>query len=119
MNVLFDVDLTIISAHLELRPHVKEVMATFKETGHNAYVWSTGGKSYVEEIVRRRDLGKTVDGCFGKFGETPVRPDFCVDDLKEYMETFGGYLVRPSVSLTSSDREMLEALRVILSRDST
>lgn len=121
MNVFFDVDLTIVGSFLDLRPHAKEVFGILKDEGHKVYLWSTGGKTYVEYVVLRCELEAYVDGCMNKNGTADPFPDFCVDDLEEFVAQYGGYRIRPFVGFSEHDTEMLEALERIrtfaLSRD--
>lgn len=113
MRIFFDVDLTIVSSFLELRPHVKEVMAALREDGHEVYLWTSGGKVYAEYVVARCELGELVEGCFTKGDGMEITPDFCVDDLVEFVAAYGGYQVRPFVGFSRFDTEMLEVLQII------
>src|SRR4051794_3103345 len=103
LNIFFDIDLTLVTSFQELRPYTREVFAALRSDGHTLYVWSAGGKQYAEHVVARHDLGDLIEACFGKKDELPVAVQFAVDDLKEFVEPFGGYVVRPFVGYSAHD----------------
>ena len=88
MNIFFDVDYTLITWDVKLRPGVREVFAKLREEGHTIYLWSGVGPRW--EVVRRFELHEHVTDCFwkplydhharlGELGIT-VMPDFVIDD---------------------------------------
>lgn len=113
LNIFFDVDLTIVSPFLELRPQVREVFGLLRQAGHRLYLWSAGGKSYTEFVADRLQLRELVEECLSKRDPVEVAPDYCVDDMPEYVAPLG-YQVRPYVSGSHQDLEMLDVLRHIL-----
>jgi len=84
-------------------------MQRIKAAGHNVYVWSAGGKSYVERVVNTHGLAEWVDGCFDKDARVEPRPDFIVDDDWYLVEKYGGHLVSQYKAVDDSDRELLNA----------
>ena len=94
MRVFFDVDDTIITWDVRLRPGVKEVFARLRADGHELYLWSGNGRRW--EIVRRFDLHEHVLDCFWKplyrhherLAElgVPFAPDFVIDDHQEVVD---------------------------------
>src|SRR4051794_7617829 len=111
LNIFFDIDLTLVTAFLELRPYTREVLAALRSDGHTLYMWSAGGKQYAEYIVERHELGDLIKACFGKRDDLPVPIHFSVDDLREFVEPYGGYVVRPFVGFSAHDTELLEVYR--------
>ncbi len=64
MNIFFDVDNTIITWDVKLRPGVHEVFTRLREDGHTIYLWSGMGPRW--EVVKRFDLHEHVADCFWK-----------------------------------------------------
>lgn len=115
MNIFFDVDLTLISPFLELRPHARDVLAALKAEGHRLFLWSAGGKAYAEYIAERCRLQEFVEACFSKGEPLAVVPEFCVDDHPDFVTPCSGYLVRPYVGFFHRDEELLQVLHHIRS----
>lgn len=113
MKIFFDVDLTLVSPFLELRPHAREVLAALKAEGHQLYLWSAGGKAFAEYIAERCHLREFVEDCFAKGEPLSVVPDFCVDDHPDFVTPYDGYLVRPYAGFFHPDEELLDVLRYI------
>jgi hypothetical protein len=117
VNVFFDVDDTLITWDVKLRPHVLEVFDQIGRDGHVVYLWSGYGPRW--EVVRRFDLHDLVRDCFYKplhdhhqrLGElgVPFVPDYVVDDHPEIVTAFGGTLVFPAGKPFVEDREMWRA----------
>jgi hypothetical protein len=113
LNIFFDVDHTLvfIDQHTNaLRPRAHDAMRLLKDAGHNVYVWSAGGKEYVERTVRMHDLVAWVDGCFDKDPKVQPRPDFIIDDDWYLVQKYGGHLVSQYKAVNDDDRELLEAI---------
>ncbi len=112
LNVFFDVDHTLLFTDQHgnaLRPRAHEAMQRIKAAGHNVYVWSAGGKTYVERVMETHGLAEWVDGCFDKDPRVEPRPDFIVDDDWYLVEKYGGHLVSQYKAVDDCDRELLEA----------
>ncbi len=113
MRIYFDVDDTLITWDVRLRPDVHDVFRKLREDGHDVYLWSGYGPRW--EVVRRWDLHELVLDCFWKplynhharleeLG-VPCPPDFAVDDHPEIIEVFGGTVVKAAGGY-GEDREM-------------
>ena len=62
MKIFFDCDETIITWDVRLRPGVKEVIGSLRDSGHEIYLWSGNGPRW--EIVRRFDLHDFFLDCY-------------------------------------------------------
>lgn len=113
MKIYFDVDDTLITWDVKLRPDVHEVFAKLREDGHDIYLWSGYGPRW--EVVRRFELHDHIIDCFWKplydhherleeLG-VPGAPDYAVDDHPQIIEAFGGTVIRPAGGY-GEDREM-------------
>lgn len=115
-NVYFDVDHTLVFVDQHqnvLRPGARHAMSKLKEAGHSVYVWSAGGKEYVERMVVLHELVEWVDGCFDKSPRVDPAPDWIIDDDWYLVEKYGGYLVSQYKAINEMDREfhaIIEAL---------
>ena len=114
MNIFFDVDSTIITWDVKLRPGVKEIFQKLRDEGHILYLWSGMGKRW--EIVKRFDLHEHIVDCFSKplynhherleeLG-VPFVPDYVIDDHKEVVDAFVGSVIQPPRLPLEWDREM-------------
>ncbi|MCC6388400.1 MAG: HAD family hydrolase [Dehalococcoidia bacterium] len=113
INVFFDVDHTLVFVSHEvnaLRPRAHDAMRLLKAAGHGVYVWSAGGKDYVERIVDMHGLRQFVDGCFDKDPKVQPRPDFIIDDDWYLVEKYGGHCVSQYKAVNDEDAELLVAL---------
>jgi hypothetical protein len=117
MNIFFDVDDTLITWDVKLRPDVHDVFRRLREEGHTVYLWSGYGPRW--EVVRRFDLHDLVTDCFWKplhdhhqrlteLG-VPFVPDYVVDDHPDITTAFRGTLVFPAGKPFVEDREMWRA----------
>lgn len=114
MNIFFDVDDTLITWDVKLRPGVHEVFEAIRKDGHTLYLWSGYGPRW--EVVRRFDLHEHVVDCFWKplyehharleELSVPFAPDYVVDDHDEIVQAFGGSLIQPAGQPFVEDREM-------------
>ena len=114
MNIFFDVDYTLITWDVKLRPGVHEVFGRLRADGHTIYLWSGVGPRW--EVVRRFELHEHVTDCFWKplynhhermveLGVT-VTPDYVIDDHAEIIAAFvGTQIAEPKMPL-DGDREM-------------
>jgi hypothetical protein len=114
VNIFFDVDYTLITWDVKLRPGVHEVFGRLRADGHTIYLWSGVGPRW--EVVRRFELHEHVTDCFWKplynhhermveLGVT-VTPDYVIDDHAEIIEAFvGTHIAEPKMPL-ERDREM-------------
>ena len=114
MNIFFDVDYTLITWDVKLRPGVREVFEKLRNEGHVIYLWSGVGPRW--EVVRRFDLGDLVADCFWKplydhharmaeLGVT-VRPDYVIDDHQEIVDAFVGTTINEPAMPLNTDREL-------------
>jgi len=114
MRIFFDVDDTLITWDVRLRPGVHEVFGRLREDGHDLYLWSGYGPRW--EVVRRFDLHEHVIDCFWKplydhhsrldeLG-VPFRPDFVVDDHPDIVAAFPGVQIREPRMPLDRDTEM-------------
>ena len=114
MNIFFDVDHTIITWDVKLRPGVKEVFQKLRDDGHILYLWSGMGPRW--EIVRRFELHDHIVDCFWKplydhhnrleeLGVTLV-PDYVIDDHSEVVDAFIGTVILPPAMPLDWDKEM-------------
>ncbi len=121
MKIFFDVDDTLITWDVRLRPGVLDVFAQLQADGHALYLWSGYGPRW--EVVRRFEMRGHIEDCFWKplydhharlveLG-VPFIPDYVVDDHEEIVRTFGGTLVVPAGTPFVEDREMERVYREI------
>lgn len=122
MNIFFDVDYTLITWDVKLRPGVHEVFQRLRDDGHTIYLWSGVGPRW--EIVRRFELADHVTDCFwkplynhharmGELGVT-VMPDYVIDDHAEIIQVFTGFHIpEPRIPL-DTDKEMWRVYDSIL-----
>jgi hypothetical protein len=115
MRIFFDVDDTLITWDVRLRPDVHDVFARLRHDGHDLYLWSGYGPRW--EVVRRFDLTEHILDCFWKplhdhhrrLAElgVPFTPDYAVDDHEQIIHAFGGSVIKPaSGPFFEDDREM-------------
>lgn len=114
VNIFFDVDDTLITWDVKLRPGVHETFERIRGDGHVIYLWSGNGPRW--EIVERFDLHEHVTDCFWKplyrhherLEELGVKlvPDFVIDDHQEVIDAFPGVRIRPPMHPLEQDREM-------------
>ncbi len=114
LNIFFDVDNTIITWDVKLRPGVREVFEALRSDGHTVYLWSGMGPRW--EVVRRFELHEHITDCFWKpltdhhnrmkeLG-IPVWPDYVIDDHIEMLDAFtGSHVPEPKLPL-DRDKEM-------------
>jgi len=113
-EIFFDVDNTIITWDVKLRPGVREVFQQLRTDGHIIYLWSGMGPRW--EVVKRFELHEHVTDCFWKpltdhharmkeLG-IPIWPDYVIDDHVEIIQAFTGlHVPEPKLPL-ERDREM-------------
>lgn len=94
VTIAFDVDGTLIDSEGNTNWRITELLrllSRFKNT--KIIVWSGGGQSYAEMIVRKLGLEKYVDSCAdknhrgtdndGKHIFSPdIKPDIAIDDIQ-------------------------------------
>ncbi|MEP7216512.1 MAG: hypothetical protein ABI782_09680 [Anaerolineaceae bacterium] len=114
MNIFFDVDYTLITWDVKLRPGVREVFEMLRADGHIIYLWSGVGPRW--EIVKRFELHDHVTDCFWKplydhharmveLGVT-VFPDYVIDDHQEIIDAFIGTAIKEPAMPLHTDREL-------------
>ena len=102
MQLFFDVDYTLIAYNGSLRPLVHKVFEDLKSDGHDIYIWS--GMGLRNKEIEENNLTEFVSGIYHKpidkfedgliqYG-IPVRPEYVVDDHREVVDHFGGFVIR-------------------------
>ena len=121
MRIFFDVDDTLITWDVRLRPSVHEVFARLRADGHVIYLWSGYGPRW--EVVRRFELAEYVEDCFWKplhnhherlveLG-VPFVPDYAVDDQEQIIRVFGGHVITPASVPFAPEDEMWRVYEAI------
>ena len=113
MNIFFDVLDTLLTQEVP-RPRAREAFLTLMASGHNLYLWSSGGAGYAAtaaELLRVTDL---VSGCFDKRQKPDVPVDFAVDDDASVVEAHGGHRITPFDG-DPGDQELLRAAEILVS----
>lgn len=117
LHVFFDVDHALIcidGQHANsLRPGASEAMQRLKAAGRNLYVWSAGGREYVERVVRGHGLAGIVDGCFDKDPAVQPRPELIIRDNWSLVQKYGGHLVSQYQQVNDADRELLDVVELL------
>ena len=114
MNIFFDVDYTLITWDVKLRPGVREIFDKLRAEGHIIYLWSGVGPRW--EIVKRFELHDHVTDCFWKplydhharmveLGVTVV-PDYVIDDHQEIIDAFVGSTIKEPAMPLHTDTEL-------------
>lgn len=78
--IAFDCDGTLWGFNELPRWNVIDCLRNFHRLGNRIIVWSGGGKSYAEQIVRRLNLTEFVDQCASKTEAKEINADICFDD---------------------------------------
>ena len=95
MNIFFDVLDTLLTEDEVPRPRAREAFLMLRESGHDLYLWSSGGAGYAAAAAERLGVADLVSGCYSKRGEPEVPVDFVVDDDRSMVEAHGGYSITP------------------------
>jgi hypothetical protein len=95
MNVFFDVQGTLLTMEEVPRPRAREAFLMLKDSGHDLYLWSSGGARYAAAAAELLVVADLVGGCFDKRQEPDVSVDFAVDDDASVVETHGGHRITP------------------------
>jgi len=93
VNVFFDVLGTLLSEEGAPRPRAREAFLELKESGHDLYLWSSGGAGYAATAAELLGVADLVEGCFDKRSEPGVPVDFAVVDDASMVEAHGGHRV--------------------------
>ena len=112
MNIFFDVLDTLLTEEVP-RPRAREAFLTLMASGHDLYLWSSGGAGYAATAAELLGVTDLVSGCFDKRREPDVPVDFAVDDDASVVEAHGGYRIKPFVGDTG-DEELLRAAESIV-----
>jgi hydroxymethylpyrimidine pyrophosphatase-like HAD family hydrolase len=78
MKIAFDVNNTLIKH--EYSNTIVEMLKLFKRAGHYIIVWSTLGKSYVDQTIEELGIEQFVDETAGKNEYSDELPDIAIDD---------------------------------------
>ena len=116
MRIFFDVDLTLLNsspAGWALRPRARQVLGCLKARGHEVYLWTATGQAHAQRVVQRYRLKPLVCACLDKDPNSPLLPDFIVDDDPYLVEKYGGVLVTPYRDPDPKDRELFKVLEYL------
>lgn len=95
VTIAFDVDGTLIDSDGNTNWRITELLRTLSKFKNvNIIVWSGGGKSYAEMIVRHLGLEKYVKACYAKnhlgkddsgkhLFDPEITPDIAIDDIQD------------------------------------
>lgn len=95
ITIAFDVDGTLIDENGDPYWRICDMLRTFSKFKNvTIVVWSGGGKSYAESIVRMLHLEKYVDKCEAKnhvgkdengkhLFDPNITPDIAIDDIQD------------------------------------
>jgi hypothetical protein len=67
----------------------------YASSGHDLYLWSSGGAGYAATAAYLLRVGDLVSGCFDKRQEPEVPVDFAADGDASVVEAHGGHRVKP------------------------
>ena len=112
MNVFFDVQGTLLTMEEVPRPRARETFLRLKGSGHDLYLWSSGGAGYAATAADLLGVADLVSGYFDKRQEPDVSVDFAVDDDASVVEAHGGYRVKPFDG-DPHDEELLRAAEAV------
>ena len=113
MNVFFDVQGTLLTMEEAPRPRAREAFQMLRASGHEVYLWSSGGAGYAATAADLLGVTDLVSGCFGKRQEPGVPVDFAVDDDTSVVEAHGGYRIKPFDG-DPGDEELMRAAKAIV-----
>jgi hypothetical protein len=113
VNIFFDVLDTLLTQEEVPRPRAREAFLTLTASGHDLYLWSSGGAGYAATAAELLGVADLVGGCFDKRQEPDVPVDFAVDDDASVVEAYGGYRIAPFDGDTG-DEELLRAAEAIV-----
>jgi hypothetical protein len=112
LNVFFDVQGTLLSMEEVLRPRAREAFLILKDSGHEVYLWSSGGAGYAAGAADLLGVSDLVSGYFDKRREPDVSVDFAVDDDASVVEAHGGHRIKPFDG-DPLDEELLRAAEAV------
>jgi hypothetical protein len=113
VNIFFDVLDTLLTEEEVSRPRAREAFLMLKASGHDLYLWSSGGAGYAATAAELLGVTDLVSGCFDKRQKPDVPVDFAVDDDASVVEAHGGYRIAPFDGDTG-DEELLRAAEAIV-----
>ncbi len=111
-NVYFDVLGTLLTDEEVPRPRAREAFLILKDSGHEVYLWSSGGAGYAATAAELIGVADLVSGCFDKRQEPGVPVDFAVDDDASVVEAHGGYRIG-AFDGDPGDEDLLRAAEAI------
>ena len=112
MNVFFDVQGTLLTMEEAPRPRAREAFQMLRASGHEMYLWSSGGAGYAATAADLLGVADLVSGCLGKRQEPDVSVDFAVDDDASMVEAHGGHRIKPFRG-DPHDEELLRAAEAV------
>ena len=112
VNVFFDVLGTLLSEEGVPRPRAREAFLALRASGHELYLWSSGGSAYAQRAAEMLGVANLVEDYLDKRQAPDVPVDFAVDDDASMVERHGGYLVAPFRG-DPSDGELMRAAEAI------
>ena len=112
MNVFFDVQGTLLTMEEAPRPRAREAFQMLRASGHDLYLWSSGGAGYAATAAYLLRVADLVSGCVGKRQEPDVPVDFAVDEGASVVEAHGGFRITPFDG-DPGDEELLRAAEAV------
>jgi hypothetical protein len=112
VNVFFDVQSTLLTMEEAPRPRAREAFMMLKGSGHDLYLWSSGGAGYAATAADLLGVADLVSDYFSKRSEPDVPVDFAVDDDASMVEAHGGYHIKPFGG-DPWDKELLRAAEAV------
>ena len=94
------------------RPRAREAFMMLRDSGHDLYLWSSGGAGYAATAADLLGVADLVEGYFDKRQEPDVPVDFTVDDDASVVEAHGGYHVKPFDG-DPGDEQLLRAAEAV------
>jgi hypothetical protein len=112
VNVFFDVLGTLLSDEGVPRPRAREALLALKASGHDLYLWSSGGAGYAASAAELLGIADLIEDYLDKREGPEVPVDFAVDDDASMVEAHGGYRIPPFRG-DPWDEELLRAAEAI------
>jgi len=73
VNVFFDVQGTLLTMEEAPRPRAREAFQMLRASGHDLYLWSSGGAGYAAGAAELLGVADLVEGCLDERQEPAVR----------------------------------------------
>jgi len=86
---------TLLSEEEVPRPRAREAFLALRASGHDLYLWSSGGAGYAAMAAELLGVADLVEDYLDKRQKPGVPVDFAVDDDASMVEAHGGYRIPP------------------------